>query len=189
MSKDTDHLHTLIKQKLINFRETGINILDGKIDIKLTLTDQNFRILKREAEQLQINEEELIRMIEHVKSNITFEDKMEVRHKIVLPDIPMGQHIRLITSDGQGEAIEGFIYIGEYSFIVVKHERGSLLLCDHLVSVTSPWTPGGYIEFEVYRNNERVIKPGNLSLYRTKPIKQIQFLNSQFDYHQLFVRE
>jgi hypothetical protein len=188
MANEADRLKSLIKYKLVNLKESVLDILDGKIDLKISLSDEDFRFLEREAQKVNISRVELIRYIDEVRATINFSPEIRTQLKIIPAEIPLGQHIKLVTSDEKGEAIEELIYIGDNHFVLVYHERNSLRLTDVLKSRTSPWNVGGYIDFEVYRNNERVIN-GKLSIYRTRIIRQMAYLNPQIDYDKLLLSD
>ena len=188
MANDVDHLKSLIKYKLVNFKESVLDILDGKIDLKVSLSDENFRFLEKEALKINVKREELIRYIDEVRGSINFAPEIKTQFKIIPTEIPLGQHIKLVTYDDKGEAIEELINIGDSHFVLIYHERNSLRLTDVLKSRTSPWNVGGYIDFEVYRNNERVTV-GKLSIYRTRTIKQMLYLNPQIDYDKLLLSD
>jgi hypothetical protein len=189
MADDIDRLKSLIKYKLINLKESVLDILNGKIDLKISLSDEDFRFLEKEAQKINITRSELIRYIDEVRAGINFAPETRSMFKIIPADVPLGQHIRLVTNDERGEAIEEFIYIGDNQFVLVNHERNSLMLTDVLVPRTSPWNVGGFIDFEVYRNNVRVIVNGKLSIYRTRKIKQMLYLIPQIDYDKLLLND
>ncbi len=186
MSKELDALELSIKNKLINFKSSAFDIIQGKMNLQLSLSDQDFRVLEKEAVKQNISKQELINLIEEVRSSINFEPRIESKRKINIEDVKKGQHIKLTTRDEKGEAIEELIYLGDNYLILIEHERGSLKPGDLLLSVTSPWNVGAYIEFHVYRNNERVIRDGKYSIYRTKNIQSLQFLYPQFDFEKFF---
>jgi hypothetical protein len=188
MANEVEHLKSLIKYKLVNFKESVLDILDGKIDLKVSLSDEDFRFLEKEALKINIKREELIRYIDEVRASINFAPEIKTQFKIMPTEIPLGQHIKLVTYDEKGEAIEELISIGDSHFVLIYHERNSLRLTDVLKSRTSPWNVGGYIDFEVYRNNERVTV-GKLSIYRTRTIKQMLYLNPQIDYDKLLLSD
>lgn len=186
---DVDRIKSLIRFKLINLKESVLDIMDGKIDLNISLSDEDFRFLEKEAQKVNISRQELIKYIDEVRASINFAPEIRTQIKIIPGDIPLGQHIRLVTSDEKGEAIEELIHIGDNHFVLVYHERNSLRLTDVLKSRTSPWNVGGYIDFEVYRNDDRVIVNEKLSIYRTRPIRQMAYLIPQIDYDKLLLSD
>jgi hypothetical protein len=185
MTNDIERFKAQIRYRLINLRESVLNLRNGRIDLKISLSDEDYRFLRREAGKNNISRAELIKLIEEEREGIKLNPEITFYFRIIPLEIPLGQHIRLVTSDESGEAIEELICLGDNYFILIHHERNSLHLTDILRSITSPWNTGASVTFEVFRNNSRVILNNRLSLYRTRPLKQIAFLIPQIDYDKL----
>jgi len=173
-------LKTTIRKKLVKLK-----ITTGIVTPEVSLSDSDYRQLKTEAERLEISESKLRGLIEEVRDTITLKPKEEIKYKILLKEIPLGQHVRINTKDDKGEAIEELVFIGENRFFLIHHERGSLKINDELKAITFPWEVGGFIDFEVFRDGKRISHGEDLTIYRTRPIKEIVFLHPQFDYEQL----
>ncbi len=184
MSTELRNLKDKIKRLMI--KDLSFDAAHDQTDFRIALTDHDYRLLKKETEKIQISKYELDKLIDQVRSEIKFEPKVNEVKKVIPNELKMGQHIRLITRDEKGEALEEMIYIGEFNFVLTKHERGSLELLDELKSETSPWNLGGFIDFQVYRNGERIVKNENLSIYRTKRLTSIQLLDPQFDFEAFY---
>jgi len=169
-----------IRKKMVKLKIAGSMVLP-----ETSLSDFDYRQLKAEAEKLEISETNLRKLIDEVRDSISLQPKKEIRYKVLLHEIPFGQHIWMNTKDEKGEAIEELVFIGENRFILIHHERGSLKINDELRAMLFPWEVGGFVDFEVFRDNKRVTYSDDLTIYRTRPIKEIVFMNPQFDYEQL----
>lgn len=184
MDQQLVNFKTFIKKKLVKLKFSN-----GHIHTEISLSDYDYRILKAEAFKLNLPEHELQKMIEDVKQTIKLDPKVEIKYKVLLNELTIGQHIRIITRDDRGEAIEEFIFLGENRFLLIYHERGALQITDELRALTSPWDVGGFIDFEVFRNGKKITHDDDLTVYRTRPIKEIQFLVPPLEYDQLFLSE
>ncbi len=180
MNQDLTALKLLIQKKLI--KDLSFDSNDDDLNFRVTLTDLEYRELTRESVKAGLNKHQLDKLIDQVKETIRFDTKTKEVLKIIPALITPGQFVRLKTHDETGDAVEEFICIGSNRFILTNHERGALELLDELKSITSPWNVSGYIDFEVYRNDERVVQEGDLDIYRTKTIKNIQLLEPKFDF-------
>lgn len=180
MKQDLTALKQLIQKKLI--KDLSFEANDEELNFRVTLTDLEYRELIKESAKIGLNKHELDKLIDQVKETIRFDTKTKEVLKLIPALITPGQYFRLRTHDETGDAAEEFICIGSNRFILIAHERGALNLLDELRSLTSPWNVGGYIDFEVYRNDKRVVQEGDLNIYRTKPIKNIQLLEPKFDF-------
>ena len=184
MENKVTTLKNIIKSKMI--KDISVNFENNNVDFQISLTDHDYRILKKEADNINITKHELDKLIDKTREEINFKPKIKDELKIIPTELKTGQHIRLITKDEKGEAIEELIYMSNNSFILVRHERGSLKLLDELRSISSPWNIGGHIDFHVFRDGKRLIKEAKYSVYRTKNIVNIQKLIPQFDFEKFF---
>ena len=180
MNQDLTALKLLIQKKLI--KDLSFDSNDDDLNFRVTLTDLEYRELTRESVKVGLNKHQLDKLIDQVKETIRFDTKIKEVLKIIPALITPGQYLRLRTHDETGDAVEELICIGGNRFVLIRHERASLELLDELRSLTSPWNVSGYIDFEVYRNDERVVRDSDLNVYRTKPIQNIQLLEPQFDF-------
>ena len=180
MEENFFELQSAIKSKLV--KKITFDILEGTDNFNLSLNTTDFAELEQKAKELNVPKNELLKLINKTKNEITLEPKIIESMKVIPYDLPVGQHVKLITNDGNGEAIEEFIHIKEGNFILINHERGSLLIGDHLKSVTSPWNINTKIDFEIYRNGERFIKDDKYSIYRSRAIAKMYLLYPQFDF-------
>lgn len=184
MDQQLVNFKTVIKRKLVKLKFSN-----GQIQTEISLSDYDYRILKAEAFKISLPEYELQKLIEDIKQTIRLDPKVEIKYKVLLNEISLGQHIKILTRDTRGEAIEEFISLGENRFLLIYHERGALQITDELRALTSPWDVGGFIDFEVYRSGKRVTHDDDLTVYRTRIIKEIQFLVPPLEYDQLFLSE
>lgn len=180
MTQELTALKQLIQKKLI--KDLSFTSDDDDLSFRVTLTNLEYRELLKESAKIGVAKHELDKLIDQVKESIKFDTKIKETLKLIPANIKIGQYLRLRTHDQTGDATEEFICFGNSRFILVKHERGALEIMDELKSLTSPWNVGGFVDFEVYRNNKQIIREGNLNVYRTKTLKNIQILDPQFDF-------
>jgi len=180
MEANFHELQSAIKTKLV--KKITFDIAQGTVNFNLSLNATDFAELEQKAKELNVPKTELLKLINKAKNEITLEPKIVDSMKVIPHELAVGQHIKLITNDGNGEAIEELIHIKEGNFILINHERGSLLVGDHLKSVTSPWNINTKIDFEVYRDGKRYIKDDKYSIYRSRAIVKMYLLYPQFDF-------
>jgi len=137
MENKVTTLKNIIKSKMI--KDISVNFENNNVDFQISLTDHDYRILKKEADNINITKHELDKLIDKTREEINFKPKIKDELKIIPTELKTGQHIRLITKDEKGEAIEELIYMSNNSFILVRHERGSLKLLDELRSISSEY--------------------------------------------------
>lgn len=183
MKKDTENLIKFIQNKLV--KKVTFDIGMELKDKNIRLTNKEYIEIEKEAENYEVSKSVLNELIQESIDKISLGPKIEEEFKILPKELTLGQHIKLFTDDGNGIAIEEFIFIGDNRFILINHERGSLLVNDELRNLTSPWNIGGYVDFEVYRNDKKVIQDNKYSIYRTRKLVKIQLLYPQFDYDSL----
>ena len=176
MNKNVSTLKGFIKKKLV--KDVSFDI-ESNISKQISLTDKEYNEVRRESEKYDLSKSDLNKLIKEVSDNLSLAPKIEELYKVIPTELKLGQHIKLYTTDEKGEAIEELIYMGESKFTLISHERGALLPNDELKTITSPWNVEGLIDFEVYRDNKRVIEGKDFSIYRTRRIKKIQLLTPQ----------
>lgn len=184
MSQELTALKQLIQKKLI--KDLSFSSEEEDLSFRITLTNLEYRELLKESAKVGLTKYDLDKLIDQVKESIKFDPKVKEVLKMIPSLMTPGQYFRLKTNDETGDAVEEFICIGSNRFVLVKHERGALTLLDELRSLTSPWNVGGFIDFEVFRNNKRVVKTSDLDVYRTKTIKNIQLLEPQFNFDEFY---
>jgi hypothetical protein len=177
---DYNALKKQIRKKLVK-----LSINNGIPEIKMSLSESDYKSLIADSSKISVKEEELKKIIEEVRGSVKLDPKPENKYKVLLKEIKIGQHIKLVTRDEKGEAIEELIYLGENKFFLLNHERGSLIITDELKALNFPWEIDGYIDFEVYRNNERFVFNNELTVYRTKKLKEIYFMKPPDEFDQI----
>ncbi len=183
MAENVENLIKHIQKKLVKKVTFDIGSeLKGK---NIKLTNKEYIEIEREAQKYEISKSRLNELIQESIDKISLGPRIEEEFKILPSNLDLGQHIKLYTDDGNGLAIEELIFIGDNRFILIDHERGSLLINDELKNMTSPWNISGHVDFEVYRDGEKVIHEGKYSIYRTRKLTKIQLLFPQFDYDSL----
>lgn len=183
MKMDTENLIKYIQNKLV--KKVTFDIGMELKDKNIRLTNKEYIEIEKEAKKYEVSKNILNELIQESIDKISLGPKIEEEFKVLPKDLVLGQHIKLFTDDGNGVAIEELIFIGDNRFILINHERGSLLINDELKNLTSPWNIGGYVDFEVYRDDKKVIHENKYSIYRTRKLIKIQLLIPQFDYHSL----
>ena len=189
--ENIDKIKSKIKDQLLDLKKGDFTFNNNAISLNLSLTDLEYKNLLLTAQEIGIEKEKLNELINEEKEHLKkmFQPKVKVIYKLKPKEIQLGQYLKVYTKDDSGEAVEELIYIGDESFILIGHERGSLMIGDELKTITSPWSEGGYIDFEVYRDGKRFIYDDEHTIYRTRKINYIEIIEPQFDYAKLFSNE
>jgi len=188
MSKEIDELKTNIRERLLNLKTNNFSYSNNTIKLSLSLSDADYKSLIQFANKNSISQEKLNALIKEERELLQnkLQPKTTTKYKINPSEISLGQHIKIYTNDQHGEAIEELINIDYNKFILIGHERGSLLVGDVLTNTTSPWNEGGVIDFEVFRDNKKFVYDKDHTIYRTRKVKHFQLIDPQFDYDKLF---
>ncbi len=188
MNKEIDELRSAIRDKLLNLKENNFVYSQNSINLSLSLLDIDYKELMKVSDQKKIQHSLLNDLIKEERDSlqVKLQPKLTTSYKLIPAELPLGQHLKIYTSDEHGEAIEELINVGPNLFILIGHERGSLRVGDVVFSTTSPWNEGGVIDFQVYRDFKRYTFDENHTLYRTRRIKHIQLIDPQLDYDKLY---
>jgi len=189
--KNIDELKSKINDELLKLKKGDFTFYNNAISLNLSLTDLEYKKLLTNAQEIGVDKDKLNELINEQKDELkrSFQPKVSVVYKLKPTDLQLGQHLKIITRDDYGEAVEELIFVGNERFILIGHERESLLIGDELKSISSPWSEGGVVDFEVYRNGKRFIYDDDHTIYRTRKILYIEIIEPQFDYAKLFSDE
>jgi len=140
-------------------------------------------LYKEGEEQYQYSQAEVNEFIAQIiMEEVILSSTIHQEISIKPVDIKLGQHIKLHYQGTSGKIEEELLKIGKNEFLLIQHDRDSLMPGTILNSRSSPWEQGFEISFDFNRDNRSAI-------YRTGKLLNIELLGPNNIYRAIEEKE
>lgn len=160
--------------KDITYDASSLSLKFNKIEV----TESIMNIIRKEALNYHLTEEEITKSIENAIRRINQTTNKTIAYSNVqIQQIKLGQHFKLYLQDPSEEKREDIelLCTAPYVFLVLNSTDNSLQKEDKLISVSNIWTIHSGIEFSLFRYDTRY--PNDKTVYRTSPFVAIEYYN------------
>lgn len=111
-----------------------------------------------------------------INSDLTFNPTIDEMYSIDFSDLELGQHIKISYELNNKYRIDELLKIGPKEYLLISHGGEKLMAGDMLHLKISGWSIGEHIEFEVYRDDEKIFSPSGSAVYTLKNIEKIDLV-------------
>ena len=166
-------------------KDARFNPINQELDVsRIDLNRTDRKVLILEGRLYGYGESEVNRFIQEiVNEGFRLNTKIVESHSISPATIKSSQHLRITSTAENRTYVDELLKINERFYLLVQHNRGSLMPGFLLETITSPWQTGSYIEFKIVKDELSENLGG--CLYKTGTIVSIEFLNPSLLYEAL----
>ncbi|MEM9821771.1 MAG: hypothetical protein AAF985_11895 [Bacteroidota bacterium] len=142
---------------------------------EITLNRSDKRTLFLEGKLYGYDQQKVSELVREVlDKGIKFSTSIKKERSVLPTEIKMEQHFKIEHLTDNRTNIDEFLKIGKRKYLLINHDRGSLLPGTVLKTKTSPWQVGSFIEFVVVLSKTEN-KPTQ-TIYKTGEIISISFV-------------